>query len=394
MRSIRFDLVPRRRLAAARGAALAMMLLIAAPTFADVTVQRKTVSSGLAGFGDATTTETMVIAGDRSRADQVYTYTGRLKMFAGGGKPRPSAHIIRIDRELVWDLDPGKKTYTELTFDQMRELAAKGAAAAEQEAEKPENQQAARDVEMKFSVDVQRTGKKETVNGFPAEQVIVALKAEPKSTKSDEKSPPAGAFVMKMDQWLSNDVPGQAEVLAYYRRMAEKLGLDPEIQRMGSVAMAQYGNAMRELAAKMKDLKGYPVRSTLTIESDSTLSAQRQADMNKARTETAKAQAEGKEAEKKAERQEDVATGVEVAGGVKKGNVGGAIGGFLGRKLAKAAAKKAEEKAEAAASSDTAGVAGPVFKTVTDVLSVSTAPAAGVSFDVPSGYKRIERKEK
>ena len=71
---------------------------------------------------------------------------------------------------------------------------------------------------------------------------------------------------------MSTAVPGQAEAQAYYRRMAEKLGMDPQVQRMAGAATAMYGDALKEAAAKMKDMKGYPVRSTLTITMGAVLS--------------------------------------------------------------------------------------------------------------------------
>jgi len=70
--------------------------------------------------------------------------------------------------------------------------------------------------------------------------------------------------------------------------------------------------------------------------------------------------------------------------------VGGAIGGFLGRKLGKAA----EKKAESSASSQGSGSGTPGGLTITtDVLSITTGTAA-VSFDVPSDFKKVERKRK
>lgn len=45
------------------------VLAYALPALADVTVQEKTVSTGLLGFGNGISTTTLVIAGDRSRKD-------------------------------------------------------------------------------------------------------------------------------------------------------------------------------------------------------------------------------------------------------------------------------------------------------------------------------------
>jgi hypothetical protein len=360
----------------------AVSLALVAPAFADVTLQEKTVSTGLAGFGNGTSERTFVIAGDKSRSDDQYTYTGRFKTLAGGGKPKSKAQIVRLDREVMWDLEPAKKEYTELTFAQFREAMAKGMAEAQAEMDKPENQQAARDVEVTYKVDVQRTGKKDKINGFDAENFITTIVATPKDKKSGES---AGSYTIRMDQWLSTQVPGQAETMAYYRKYAEKMGFDPQMQHQVAGMMRQYGDALKQAAVKLKDLKGYPVRSTVTLELGGGMTPEQQAQMDKERAEAQQKRAEEK-SKKEAKEDDDAKAGT--AGSLAKGNLGGALGGFLGRKLG----KSAEKKAESGASSQGSGSGSPGgFTVTTDVLGITTGPAA-VSFDVPSDFKKVERK--
>lgn len=355
--------------------AVAVSLALAAPALADVTLKERTVSTGLAGFGNGTSERTWVIAGDKSRSDEQYTYTGRFKTLAGGGKPRNSAEIVRLDRDVMWSLDPEKKEYSELSFAEMREMMAQAGA----EAGKSERKS---DVEMTYKVDVQRTGKKEKVNGFDAENYLVTVTA----TAKDAKSGDAAAYTMKMDQWLSTQVPGQAEATAYFRKFAEKMGLDPQMRQMSGL-MAQYAGALEQAAEKLKELKGYPVRSTVTMLMGPEQTPEQQAQMDKARAEAKQAQAEQKT---KKEAKEDDQAKADAAGSLASGNVGGAIGGFLGRKLAKAS----EKKAESSTSSQGSGSGTPGGLTITtDVLSVTTG-AAAVSFDVPSDFKKVERKRK
>ena len=359
-------------------AILASVLAVAAR--ADVTVQEKTVSSGLGGFGSGSTTTTRVIAGDKGREDELFTYTGKLKTFAG--KPRSTSTITRLDKELVWELDHTKQQYGELTFAQMREAMAKGAAQAQAGMKHPEPAREAPKVD--FKVDVQRTGKRERINGFDAEQWIITLTAVPREKPQDAAGAP-GSYSIKMDQWYSTQVPGQAEVAAYYRRWAEKMGMDPQMRRMATGMMAMHGDAMREMAAKMKDMKGMVVRSTMTMNMDSGLTPEQKAQMAQSRADGAKAQAENKK-QRQAKADED-ANG-DAAGSLAQGNVGGALGGFMSRKLGKAA----EKKAEASMTSGGSG-SGSALTVTTDVLSVTTT-SAGASFDVPAGYKKVERTQR
>lgn len=361
--------------------AIAVTFLLAAPALADVTIQEKTVSTGLGGFGNGTTTTTRVIAADKGREDEQFTYTGRLKTFAG--KPRSSSTITRLDKELIWDLDHNKKQYGEMTFAEMREAMAKGAAEAKAEMAKSGDTHAQQDVKFEYKVDVQRTGKKDKVNGFDAEQWIITLTASPKDKQTGES---AGAFKMKLDGWYSTQVPGQAEVAAYYRRWAEKMGIDPQVRTMASSLMAAHGDAVKEIAAKMKDLKGVAVRSTMTMDMGLGLTPEQQAELDKARKDEAKSRAENT---KKQDARDDLDAKKDAASSLSHGNVSGALGGFLSRKLNKAA----EKKVEASVTPKEGSSGGPAFSVTTDMLSVTTGSAAG-SFDVPAGYKKVERKDR
>lgn len=367
-----------------RGLLLAVTALIAlaVPVRAAVTMQEKTVSTGLGGFGNGTTERTVVIAGDKSRTDGSATYTGRFKTLAGGGKPKASAEITRLDREVIWSLDPAKKSYTEMTFAEMREAFEKGMAEAQAELDKPENKHA-KDVEMTYTVDVKRTGKKETVNGFAAEEFLVTLTATPKDKSTDQ---PAGTYTMTMDQWMSTAVPGQAEMMAYYRRFAEKMGLDPQMQHMAGGMMSQYGDGLKKMAEKMKDMKGYPVRSTLTVQMGPALTPDQQAQTQQSQADAQKAKAEEK---KKKDEQRNAQSNQDAAGSLTSGNVGGAIGGLLGRRLARSAEKKAAASTENGAGNS--GAASGALTVTTDLVSCTTG-ATTASFDVPSDFKKVERR--
>jgi hypothetical protein len=369
--------------------ALILALLLASSAGADVVIKEKSVSEGLGGFGNGTTSRTVIVAGDKSRSEDEATYTGRFKTLAGGGKPRTTVSITRIDKEVIWNLDPDKKEYTELTFAQMREMMQKGVA----EGEKAAKEGPAKDAEMTFTVDVKRTGVKETVNGFPAEQVIITCVGK---AKSAEKGAENAGFRMVMDEWLTKSAPGAEERTEFYKRFAEKLGLDMEMAGINAMARQMYGNGMKELAAKMKGLGGVAVRSTFTIEGSPEMaearkqaaeqSQSRQVD-NEAAREKAKKQAEAEEQKQDQADAKDLGSAAATGGGIK-----GKLGGFLGRKLASAAQKKTEEKVEKKAeemSSPGPGAAegGSLMKVVTDVISISTAPAPAGSFDVPAGYK-------
>ena len=374
--------------------ALILALLLVSSASADVVIKEKFVSEGLGGFGNGTTSRTLIVVGDKSRSEDEATYTGRFKTLAGGGKPHTTVSITRIDKEVIWNLEPEKKQYTELTFAQMREMMRKGQAEGEKSAQEAQ----AKDAEMTFTVDVKRTGAKETVNGFPTEQVIITCVGKPKNPEkgAPEKGEKNAEIRMVMDEWLTKSAPGAQEQAEFYKRFAEKLGLDPELSGVSATARQMYGNGMKELAAKMKGLGGVAIRSTFTIEGSPEMAeAQKQAAASgQAQQAQAKAEhAKTKEAEASAEKREDVEQAADLGSSAAtgdKGGVAGRLGGFLARKATRAAQKKAEDKVEKKTeemSSPGTATGGPLMKVVTDVISITTSPAPAGSFDVPAGYK-------
>jgi len=376
-------------LSRATAVAALVTLLLAAPASADVTMKRKSVSAGLAGFLNGTDERTTVIAGDRSRSDAQSTYTGTFSGLLGGNKPRQRVEIVRLDKQLIWAIDVEKKTYTEMTFAEMKAAMEKGIADAKKEAAKPENQKATKDaqqqnVEVDYKVDVQRTGKKDKVNGFAAEQVIVTITAIPKNKDTGET---AGEYTIKIDEWLANDLPGQGETLAFYKRFAEEMGVDAQLQQAAGM-MRQYAAAFQHAGEKMKDLKGYPVHSVTTLELGAQLTPEQKAEQDKARAQAEKDRAAAKQ---KRDEKEDADANASAAGSLAHGNVGGALGGLLGRKISKTAEQGVEQSAKPSSGSTSEG-SGVAFTVTTDLLACTTG-SSGASFDLPAGLKKVDRKE-
>jgi hypothetical protein len=234
------------------------------------------------------------------------------------------------------------------------------------------------------------------VNGFATEQVIITCVGKP---KNPEKGAENAEIRLVMDEWLTKSAPGAQEQVEFYKRFAEKLGLDPQLSGVSAVVRQMYGNGMQELAAKMKGLGGVAIRSTFTIEGSSQMAEvqkqgaqqdpSRQAEA-RAEREKASGQAEAEEKRQDQEDAKDIGSAAATGGGIK-----GRLGGFLGRKLTSTAQKKTEEKTEKKAeemSSSNTAAGGPLMKVVTEVISITTSSAPAGSFDVPAGYTLQKNK--
>lgn len=365
--------------------AVSFALVLAASTSADVVVKQKTVSEGLAGFGDGTTISTFSIAGDKSRSEDEYTYTGRFKTLVGK-KPHHSLSIVRLDKELVWAIDLDKKQYTELTFAEMREAMERGAAELDQASK--ENAKP-KDAGMTFTVDVKKTGAHQEISGFRCDQVVITCTGKPEKPKQGEEN---ADIRMVFDLWLTSQAAGHDELEGFGRKYAEKLGLDRSLSGVPAMARAMYGNGMKEMATKLRDVKGWPVRSTFTIEGPQATPEQQKA-MAEAQAEGEKAKAEAGEQQASQEKQQDAQDATVIGSEAASGrDVKGSIGGLLGRKLAGMASKKAAQKAESGAASGTKSAGGPLLKVVTEVTEISSVPAAAGGFDLPAGYQKVARQ--
>ncbi len=214
----------RRRAAGALGLAL-LSSALASVCSADVRIESRTVSQGLMGFGDGTSTSVMTVAPDRCRSEDEFTYTGRFKTLAGK-KPKKSATVVRLDKELMWMLDYEDKEYSELTFADMRAMMEKGIADAEAKSAEVKSAQAegagrAQDTNLKFTTQVKKSGEKQEINGFPCEHVIIEAigKSDPPQPESLEVE-----IHIVLDQWLTRKVPGEKEVADYYRALPRRSG--------------------------------------------------------------------------------------------------------------------------------------------------------------------------
>ena len=158
-----------------------------------------------------------------------------------------SGQIIDLNEEKIYDLDLKKKSYTVVTFAELRrqmeearkkaEEEAKKAPEAEKPAERDPNQ---KEVEVDF--DVKDTGEKKAINGFDTHQVIMTITVREKG-KTLEQS---GGLVLTSDMWLAPKIAAMQEVAAFDLKYAQKLygpmvtGVSPA-QMAAALAFAALG---------------------------------------------------------------------------------------------------------------------------------------------------------
>ena len=302
--------------------------LLAGPVAADVTYEEQTTMGGLMqmmGMGKPTKSMTRV-SGDFMRTD-----TG------------DQATITDLTSEKIITLDTKKKTYSVMTFAEMRQKMQQAMATVQgKKAEKPQGS----DVSMKTDVRVTDTGRSETLQGVACKQYLLELGV----TVQSEKEQQAGTMSTLSEMWMAKDVPGSAEVNAFHRRMAEKMGTASIAQQFGTGGgqgpAQSFGADMQKMADEMKKMEGQAMRTVMYF---------------------GDAEAAKKEALGEAPREPEG---------------GGGMGGIAEM------LKKMQQNPQAQGGS-APGQGGVMMKVTTETTKISTGPIAPAVFAVPSDYKLV-----
>lgn len=186
-----------------------------------------------------------------------------------------TAELIDLTEEKVYQIDMKKKSYTVLTFEQMRkqmqEALDKAKAEARSSAGKAEEPKAApqqqeKQPEMAIDFKVQESGQKKKVNGYDAREVVATVTLREKDKPAED-----GSMVVTSSMWLAPRIEAMKEVEDFERRYAEKLALPfaQEIAAQMAPAMGMYpglGDAMGKLEVEKVNMDGTAVLTTIKAE--------------------------------------------------------------------------------------------------------------------------------
>jgi hypothetical protein len=338
--------------------------ILCATAHADVTLEERMAVSGMGMMKMANMSGKTVttIAGDRARTDSTLQFESGLMRTFARGLGGQSVEIVRLDQDKIYTLDPEKKTYAETTFaaqraqlQQAMEQSRQGQAAQTQAASGVDESQCEWS---EPKADVVRSGEKAAIAGYEAERVTVTATQSCK----DKKSGQVCDFGLMFDQWVAPTFEAADETLAYQRAYAEKLGFGASASRdfaeRAEAMFGRYQGLWKEVAAKMQDVKGYPVKASfgLGVGGPQCQSSQ-------------EAQAAGGSAS------------------APPPSIGGAIGGALGGLFKKKEPAQAAPTAAAPPATMPGGLI-PLMTVSTELVSVNRGPANPQSFEVPADYKK------
>jgi len=242
-----------------------------AVTRADVTVQQQ--SSFDISFFKIHGTSTEYTTTDKQRVDSDWRCEGFMKLLCGSPQ---SADIIRLDRNVQWDLQPKKKEYRETSFPTEAERQA-GRQRAEEMMAKMKRCPAVQHPGTPAAPDtskcdmsppqlqVKQPGTHAMFAGHDTQLTQLALT----QSCTNRETGDVCEFVFALDSWLTLDqIAGLDDQKAFQKAYLAKLGLDPNdptTQKQIRQFLAPYADSLKQLQNKGSELKGYPLKSVVRI---------------------------------------------------------------------------------------------------------------------------------
>lgn len=187
---------------------------------------------------------------------------------------KDSTEITDLDQETVTHIDNVHKTYSVVTFAQMRQAfqnMPKQMEKAQEQTKQPEQPaQQKTDLKTSFDVSVKNTGVSKDVNGLTAQEQLVTMQMH----ITDPNAPPSDAastvtYVVTTDAWIAPDPPEVKEVQDFDKRFGQKLmaGVDfsawkSQMTNSNPAMMQMFSGkpgsqeAMAEMAKEMAKLQG------------------------------------------------------------------------------------------------------------------------------------------
>jgi hypothetical protein len=264
--------------------------------------------------------------------------------------------IIDLDAQTITSIDPQKKTYSVMTFDDMKRMM-------EQMSEKMKQAQKSDKGDVTWKASAESTGNAKTINGYNAKEEVLKIEME----GTDKQTGQTGAMVVTSHVWISPDVKGYGEMREFYKRMAAKLDWTPSGNNMFA-SRPDIAKGMAEAYKEMAKLDGTPVYQSMSMGAEGTAP-------------NGDAQSPAPQSQPQQQQQ------------AEHPSVGNAIGGALGGHFGLGKRKPKEEPA-ATSSSQTpparGNASGSLIEMTTEYANFSSAPLDDSQFSVPAGYKKVE----
>jgi hypothetical protein len=285
--------------------------------------------------------------------------------------PDGKIQIIDVEGRRIIEIDTQKRTYSETTFEQMKESMQN----AQQQAQKkmdedPKAKDVKADVNVKFKV-IPGTGTRQilgqTTNESKVEiEMDMQAQAQDSSQPGQPSGPVTGTILTTMDMWVAPSVAGYQEFGQLYAGMAKDINWVPPSNIHVDPRASQ---SLDELQKNSANLKGFPLLQYMTM----SMAGQQDSSGNAAQNSNASSSSSSSSSSN------SDSTPTSLSGAMTKG-----FGGLFGKK------KKQDDAADQSSQNPPPpSTPGSLMEMTIEVNSYSDAPLDASLFDVPAGYTRV-----
>ena len=180
--------------------------------------------------------------------------------------PDGTVEVIDLDGRRFIKIDPKAKTYTILTFEQMKQqMLAAQERAKEEQAKEPAKQgdKPKANVKLTPKIESSETGATRNLLGLDTKEMKIRIEMlmetdDPKAQGQQISS------VMNTDSWIAPSVPGYDELKQFYVKMAKQMDWVPGAV-LGGMANSNVQVSMTELKKNNAKINGIPLLQTVSM---------------------------------------------------------------------------------------------------------------------------------
>lgn len=296
-----------------------------------------------------------------------YVKRNRLRSDNADGR----VQVIDLDGRRIIEIDPQKRTYTEIAFEEMKAAQQKAQEQAQQKLDKETKQKDAK-ANINAKINITPGSASRQIQGLTANEMKVQIDMEiqaQQQNNAQSSAPPggpvSGTISTSIDSWVAPSVPGYQEVADFYQRMAKEINWVPPSSIHIDPRVSQ---SMDELQKNQSAFKGLPLVQYLSM----TMAGQQGTGGN-----TAEAGGSGSNANSSAANSD---TPTSSSDAMVKG-----LGGLFGKR------KKKDEPAEEQNPQNPPrpSTPGSLIEMTIEVTSFSNAELDASLFEIPAGYTRV-----
>ena len=228
--------------------AIAIMLLdmLSSAAFADVVVTQKMTVESM-GMGASEMTITQKIKGDKDYSQVLSKSSGAM---GAAGESMENVMINRLDKGVMWVLSPASKTYKEMKFSELKAMA---------DAMRQDTSVAGAG-EFTWTVNITDLGEA-TISGFACRGLKGIATGVSKKNPSEKSR-------LVYEMWVGKGITGGDELMKHFETLSLQTGQDQLTQNeMIKKMFAQAGPEFDRLTKAMAELKGYPVKTVISVQS-------------------------------------------------------------------------------------------------------------------------------